>query len=623
MSVIAGIVRFDGAPVDTAAVDRMAARIGARAPDGVTIASADAAVFVAGRLASVAGSEAESMVAIDRAAGVWLIFDGRLDNRGELAAALKAAADESDAELALLAFVTWGPAAPAHFLGDFAFAAWEPAERRLTLARDTAGVRMLMYREGPGWIAFASAVDLLAVIPPVPAPNEGMLAEHLTAFIVHTRETVFRDIWRVPPAHRLVATARHHALQRYWQPEPDRVLADATDEEYEEHLRAVLTDAIAARLRANGPAGVMLSGGVDSSAVTAIAAGLQRANGVAATAIESFSISIGGAGDERAFFEAVTSQYGIAAHRLETALPRRGQFREEAARDLEVPAFPHAPTLDRLRALARDRGVRVLLTGMGGDDWLGASQWAMADLLTRGRWIALASRLREEAAADDFPGWTLALHAATWPWLPAPARRTVRRVLGRERNASWIEPAFASRVSLADRVARRPPPLRFPTFEQEDLWQEGTGGTLVHAIESAGRGVAHAGIDHWHPYFDRRVIEFGLALPADQRWRHGRAKDLLRRAMAPLLPATVVGRATNPSADHVLAQAIAAESTADEIGTWAVVRRGWAKAAELQRLYAEADALYRAGRREYARPAWIVWNALATSLWLDAAGDVK
>ena len=623
MSLIAGLVRFDGAPVDRSWIDRIAGRIGARAPDGVTITCLESACFIEGRLDVVAGSERRPILEVDQDDRVSFLFDGRLDNRADLAAALDADPRLTDVQLAARAFRKWGADAGLHLLGDLAFAIWEPAERRLTLIRDTAGVRMLMVREGPGWIAFASAIDVLAVIPPAPSINEGMLAEHLSAFIANTSETVFLGIHRVPPGHRLVVTDRAQNLRRYWQPDPGRSLAYRRDEEYEEHLRSLLREAVGARMRTSAAVGVMLSGGVDSSAVTALGADLCRTQSVPAAGLEAFSISVDGHTDERAYFEAVTKSHGVVSHRLGASLPCRGQFRDETARDLEVQVFPHAPTLDRLRVLARDRGVRALLTGNGGDDWLGPSSWAMADHLARGAFGALATRLREETRSEDFPGWRLTLHAIAWPWLPDVGRRLVRRASGRERPASWIEPAFAARVALQDRVARRRPALRFPTFEQDDIWYEGTSGTLVHAIESASRGVAHFGLDHWHPYFDRRVVEFGLALPANQRWRDGRAKDLLRRATAPWLPAAVVGRVTNPSADHALAQAIAAETTADDIRHWAIVRRGWARAAELQRLHGEADARYRAGRRDYAGPAWIVWNALATSLWLDAVENLK
>jgi asparagine synthase (glutamine-hydrolysing) len=610
MSIIAGIVRFDDAPIERAVIATIASRIGSRAPDGLESATSSQAAFVFGKTGT--GCEDAAQPIDHHDAGITMVFDGRLDNREELIAALGVRASIGDAQLALAAFMAWRHDAAARLLGDFAFAAWESRDRRLTLARDPSGIRPLCYRTGDSWIAFASAVDLLAVIPPAPSPNAGMVGEFLTAFIASTRETVFEGIKRVPPAHQLIASEQRRSLERFWLPDFSKEIRYRRDEDYEEHLRSLLEDSIACRLRGEGRVGVLLSGGVDSSAVTSLAA--KRA-----IDIETFSISVPGSSDEREFFDAVTSHLAVTAHRIEAALPTHHQFRAEIARDLEVQSFPHAPTLNRVRDAVRDRGIRVLLTGMGGDDWLGTSLWAMADLFSSGRWLAVTSRLRQESNAEDFPGWRLAIQSVVWPLLSVDARRAIRERFGFNRPASWIDRPFAARIRLDERLARAKPDAAFRSFEQQDIWQEGTSGTLVHAIESATRGVSWYGIDHRHPFFDRRIVEFGLALPPDQRWRGGAAKHLLRRAVAPHLPEQITRRLTNPSANHALAQAIAAESRIEDVAQWNAVRRGWVRRDELTRMYAEMQSLHARGDRAYGRPAWIVWNVLATSLWLDAA----
>ena len=624
MSVIAGIVRFDDAPIAPDVLERFAARIGSRGPDGTTVWRDGSAGFVYGRLDVTPESEHEPQPLVDAASGLAAVFDGRLDNRDDLLRALNLDPATGDAAVTLHAHRAWGDAAVERLRGDFAFAVWDAARRRLACGRDSSGVRTLLFREGPGWIAFASEIDLLAAcIDPMPPPNEGMAGEYLSGIVTSTRETLFQTISRLPAAHAHTASAGGSSVRCYWRPDPLAEIRYARDEEYEEHLAGLMRTVVASRLRTRRPVAVMLSGGLDSSAVTAVATDLCRGGSVACETVEALSISVPDERDERAFFELVTTRLGLPAHRLIATLPAPGQFREEIARDLEVQLFPHAPTVDPLRALVRDHGARVLLTGMGGDDWFGSSHGAYADLLRRGRLGALARRARDERRAADFGGWPAIARAAVWPLVPAPLQRLVKRALRKGRPPAWIEPSFAARISLMDRLAQHEAGIAFPTFEQRDIWHEGASGMIAYSFESTARSISRFGVEHWHPYKDRRIVEFGLALPADQRWRGGRHKDLLRRTMAASLPAAVIDRTDNPDADHVFVQAIDAETGPRRFDALETDRRGWTRGSELRAMDARMRRLYQSGISGYASPAWSLWGVLATNLWLEAANVVQ
>jgi len=621
VSLIAGIVRWDGAPLDPAVIRRMSERFGSRAPEGASTWCHGSAALIHGSLRVTPEQEVQPVV--DTRAALAGVFDGRLDNRAELMDALELDAETGDATLVLRAHQKWGEGAVERLLGDFAFCVWEHERRRLLCVRDHMGARPLLYREGRGWLAWASALDVLAAgIDPMPPPNEGMVGEYLAGIITDKRETLFRDIYRVPPAHVLSAADGAIQLRRYWTPDPTRTIRYKQDREYEDHLAELMGSVVRARLRTHQPVGVMLSGGVDSSSVTGIAATLLHQRSIPAAGVETFSISVPGPDDERPFFEQVVERWRLPAHHLTATLPRAGQFREEISQDLEVQTFPHAPTLDPMRALARDRGIRVMLTGMGGDDWLGSSRRAYADLLKRGRVVALARRLHEERGAEGFPGWEATAHAAVWPFVPAPVQRAVRRLLRRDPCPAWIDPAFAARISLPDRLAKHRVDIPFATHEQYDLWHEGASGMMVYSYETATRSSARFGVQHWHPYLDRRIVEFGLALPADQRWRAGRDKDLLRRAMASYLPPAVADRRTNPHADHVFVQAIDAEGGLDAFDASALARLGWVHLPALHRLNADLRERYRTGA-PYGFQGWVLWQALAMSLWMDAINVVE
>ena len=291
MSVIAGMVHLDGAPAGRDAVERIAARLGSRAPDGCSIMCTGSASVLYGRLDVTPGAERDTQPLADPRTALLIVFDGRIDNRSDVIDALEldAGAHTSDAALVLQAHIVWGEGATERLLGDFAYAIWDDSRRRLVCARDTSGIRPLFYRQGDGWIAWASAIDLLAAcIDPMPPANEGMAAEYLTGLVTDKRETLFSNIYRVPPAHQLIASGGATRTRRYWTPATGRDIRYVRDEDYAEHLTALLRTAVTSRLRTARPAGVMLSGGVDSSSVAGLATEVWRAGGAAAPTIEAF-----------------------------------------------------------------------------------------------------------------------------------------------------------------------------------------------------------------------------------------------------------------------------------------------------------------------------------------------
>ena len=225
MSAIAGLVHLDGRPCDPAAVQKLADALARRAPGGTSIWTEGSAGLVHGLIVTTPESATERQPVVDAGAGLAITFDGRLDNRAELSRLLDVRVVDAgaigDAELILRAYRVFGDAVVDHLLGDFAFAIWETPRRRLFCARDAMGIKPFCYRVDRHSIAWASDIGVLAAAAgPMPAPNEGMVGEYLAGVITDKRETLFRDIFRLPPAHLLTADARGIAVRAYWRPDP-------------------------------------------------------------------------------------------------------------------------------------------------------------------------------------------------------------------------------------------------------------------------------------------------------------------------------------------------------------------------------------------------------------------
>ena len=623
MSAIAGVFHLDGRPCEPSSLDALATLLRHRAQDGTTTWSDGPAGLVHGRFITTPESADEHQPVVDAGSRAAITFDGRLDNRTELLRQLGVdAVDHSgigDAELVLRLYRALGVECVARLLGDFAFSLWDGALNRLLCARDHLGLKPFCYRVAPDRFAWASEAGALARYDGrVPPPNEGMIAEHLAGMITSTRDTVFQDIFRLPPAHLLTADNNGIQLRCYWAPDLGKEIRYSDPDEYVDELRDLVRLAVAARLRVRGVAGISLSGGIDSAAVTGVAAELCRERAVPATSVEAFSLLIPGAADESAFWSQVVDRWGLGSASVPIAPLPSGQLAAEARFHLDLPNSPLAALTDRLRVCMRERGARVALTGSGADDWLGPSSGAYAHLLRRGRLGALAHRLRRDAADEWFMGWQAAGVATLWPLVPPPMQWAVRRVLRRGRPPAWVEPAFAARVGLRERVARRTVDVPRDCLERYDTWYESMSGWSVYLNEAIERSSGRAGVEMWHPFMDRRMVDFGLALPPEQRWRDGRAKHLLRRAMAPYLPTNVASRTTSPDATHLLFEGLEPEGGRALFQDMTVGRRGWVREAVLLARFDRAATLYRAGDRRYARMAVTLWGVAAIELWARA-----
>ena len=210
--------------------------------------------------------------------GCVITADVRLDNRADLIASLglrERAAATGDAEIILLSYLTWGERCVERFLGDFAFAIWDPRKQQCLCARDQFGMRPFYYDLGRRQdFAFASEARAIVALP---GRSYALNEERIADFLVNeleghdTSSTFFQDLLRLPPAHILIVDPNHVRLERYWHLAPQRELRLPSDEAYAEAYLDVFSQAVRRRLRTIGPVGSMLSGGLDLSSIVAIA----------------------------------------------------------------------------------------------------------------------------------------------------------------------------------------------------------------------------------------------------------------------------------------------------------------------------------------------------------------
>ena len=268
MSGLAGVFMRDGTPADPAIVASMAATTPHRHPDGQWGLSDGCFAAIRQRTVTTPEDQHECSPVVDYDARLSMFFDGRIDNRRELADALRIPSAQRctlpDAGLALEAWKAWGRKAPERLLGDFAFVVWDAGEQSLFCARDPMGVRPLFHFLSEHAFVFGSELRQVLEHPLVPKePDESTVAGLLQVSLRDPSRTLYRGVRRLPHAHALVVKPGTICQWRYWDVDGPRALAYRDDREYAEAFREVFDVAVEARLRSCGPVGAYLSGGLD------------------------------------------------------------------------------------------------------------------------------------------------------------------------------------------------------------------------------------------------------------------------------------------------------------------------------------------------------------------------
>ena len=495
--------------------------------------------------AASSGTGAKSLC-VDRAAGVWLVADARLDDRDALCDALGVVATErgtlADAELILRAWLRWGQDCPRHLFGDYAFALWDMRHRTLFCARDHIGARPFYYALPGEGIVFASVIEAVLAVPGIShALDEAEVASHLARGPIDDSRTFFAAVRKLPPGHALCVEwtprgSRRTRIVRWWCPEQTPVAVPASDDAYAEQLRHLYAQAVRDRLRGcdAGTVGAHLSGGLDSSSIAVYAARELKAQGQPPPLAFDWLPALEDAppkpehAREYALVDAVCVQEGLqVVHGALSAADVVNVLRRDGA----LPGVHVHVNEVIVQRHAAARGVRVLLSGWGGDECVssnGLGHWQ--HLLLSGRWRSLAAECRdqEEAAARFLVRVALPL---VHPRFPVTLMRLRDGLPVRRR---WlIDPAFARRAKLPAASAWRAIGVRRTAL---GLLQ---AGHLVDRIEGWAASGARRGIEYRYPLLDRRLLEFALGLPPEQ-FRRGRwGRWLFRHAHTRMLPAEV------------------------------------------------------------------------------------
>jgi asparagine synthase (glutamine-hydrolysing) len=466
--------------------------------------------------------------------GEVLMWDGRLDNGRELIREIGASLspNSSDIEIVAAAWSRWHQESLAKLIGDWALSLWNPRDRCLFLAADILATRHLCYAIDEDYVQWCSLPDPLVLLAERSLSlDEEYIAGWLASFPAPYL-TPFREIRRVPPASLVLIRPGSRTIRRYWDFDGSRRIRYAKDADYQEHFLELFRQSVRRRLRSNFPVLAELSGGMDSSSIVCIADQLTSASGSPRVDTVSYYNDGEPHWNERPWFTKVEAQRGRTGLHIDASAPTQLC----GADDAWFPCRPGAcstksPVFDYMMR----NGHRVLLSGIGGDEFLGGVPTPLPELenlLARGRLIALWRQLFAWALAQRRP-WIHLLRDAATGFLPYGFR--VRH----DQLGSWLDPSFAKRcrAALGGYTKRWRWFGALPSFQENADALDGIRRQLGCRDLTAGYPY-----ERRYPVLDRDLLEFLFAIPREQLVRPGERRSLMRRALKGIVPEDVLYR---------------------------------------------------------------------------------
>jgi asparagine synthase (glutamine-hydrolysing) len=611
-------------PADPRLLESMSSTLIHRGPDGGGL-HVDGSVGLAARRLAIIDLEHgdQPMLAADGA--VCVVQNGEILNHLELRAALESQGvrlrTHCDTEVLLHLYLRDGPEFVSRLRGMFAIALWDRRRRLLMLARDRFGIKPLYYELRQGHLAFASELKALLCQPDFRRQVDRQALNSFLAFnSIPAPLTIFEDTRKLRPGHLLTCTPDGVEVRRFARPgpAPERELRREPERDLASELRERLADSVQAHLLADVPVGVLLSGGVDSSGLTALAAQESPER------VSTFSIGF----RERSFDELelareVARRYGTDHHELVVS-PQVSELLPKLVQGFDEPFADSSALPTYLVSQLAAEHVKVVLSGEGGDELFGGYETYVADLLAArigpwaGRLSPLVDRLPSSNARVSLEYRAKRFtRAAALP--PLERHHGFKEIFSADHRDELLQPAWRDqsfdplapwRERFAE-TAEAPLLARLQDIDlgiylPDDLLVKTDRMSMAHSLEARV------------PYLDPVVADLALALPTPLKVRGLGKKRLLRAALEPLVPRRILSARKRgfsiPAAAWLRGELapMARELLAPE----RMLSQGYFNPGAVSRLLEE----HQARRQDHSRQ---LWGLMCFSLWAEQTGQAS
>ncbi len=592
MCGLCGEFRWDGTAADTAAVGRMRAPLAPRGPNGAGLWAQGPAALGHCRLSIIDLSEAGAQPMVDSDLGLTVAFNGCIYNYPELRKELSDKGyrffSTSDTEVILKAYHCWGTRFVDHFFGMFAIALVERDSGRLVLARDRLGIKPLYLSETPGRLRFASTLPAIVAAGDVDTSLDPVALHHYLSFhsVVPAPLTILSGVRKLPPATvRVVERDGRMTDEVYWSPphgrDPEKALWTADD--WQEAVLERLRVAVARRMVADVPVGVLLSGGIDSSLVVALLAGEGQSD------LTTFSIGFeaagGESGDEFYYSDLIANHFGTRHHQIRIPTSDVLPAVEQAIAAMSEPMVSHDCVAFFLLSREVSKTVKVVQSGQGADEIFAGYDW----------YPPLANVPRADAAGEYAKVFVDRSHESVDSLL----------------QPGWRAGYDPSRAFIAEHFARPGADTALDAALRLD--------SQIMLVDDPVKRVDNMtmawGLEARVPFLDHELVELAALCPSDLKLALG-GKGVLKEASRKVLPAEVIDREKGyfpvPAIRHLSGAML--DRVSDALCSQAAKDRGLYQSEPVRRLLADPNA----ERTTLGSNA--LWQVALLELWLQEQG---
>ena len=615
MSGLAGIIDFTGAPLDDKHLGSMLQDMSYRASDGSQRLSLGAAQFGFCSFLTTPEAPYQSQPLVNKKRDIMVMLDGRFDNRLDVLRELRLtpcfSTPMSDCTLLMHAYSKWGNNCSSYLDGDFAFAIWNDARQEFFAGRDHNGNRSLHYYWQDGRLTFATDINAIINRPWVKRKfNQNFLVQYLSIDWRSHTDTFWNGVERLPGAHSLLVTrGRKPITARYWEPTLDEKLPCTSTDDLKHYYRELIDKAVEQMTRSDHPIGFEVSGGLDSSALFCVADDLEKRDQFKAPDLLGYTLDFQGdpTADELTFVESVAKQTGRTIQRVPPTYQGIDWYRKTAMAMHDFPGYPNGIMSNGLREKAKSDGCRVIVTGVGGDEWAGLflSGAYYREAMRSGDIATIIKCLRyDQSVLGVKPALWLIARNGLAPLAPTSIKDWFRTP--RVRSApNWLSAEFQSLHQMLPDVetngTNHGPKIG---IQLKVLWD----AYNAIARESEERSAARLGVELRSPFFGKAFIQFAFSAEAWMLNRAGQDRWLHREALKEILPEQVYHRATK--ADFMTVFENQLQHLNDEFDFVKMANEnGWV---DKQALHAILSRLKQ--KKGNGQDGWIAWSVLCCAL---------
>ena len=557
MSVQFGICNWNQEPIGEDVLERARALLVPYASDGLSILRRECCALLYGHFETGFRPESGQPYRLDN--GDWVMWDGRLDNRRDIrAASASLKALPTNLEIVASAYERFGTGIFSELIGDWAISIFSEARQEVVLARDFIGARPLFYRADKRQLAWSTVLDPLVFLEcGMPALSPLYLSGWISSS-PDSHLTPYEGVWAVPPSFMVRIRIGETSVRKYWDFDPDLRIRHRYDREYEEQFNLIFREAVGRRIDSSKPVLAELSGGMDSSSIVCVADSLLESCVCQTPRLDTVTYFDAGEPnwDELPFARIVEQKRGRAGSHIDVgpdSFDRREKHRE---RFRMIPTSPYARSsaADSFSQLVSAGGYRVVLSGLGGDEFLGGVPTPIPELAD-----LLADLDARRFLAQSF-AWALAKRKpilTLWSsvlreFMPRGSRSSGQS-LG---QLSWLTPEFIAyhRHELSLRSQRTRPTGGSPSFQAN--WE---------AVENLRAQLSSTALEsdptfEWrHPFLDRELVSFCFSIPREQMVRPDERRSLMRRALSLTVPREILTRKRKAYVSRALVKVLGGE----------------------------------------------------------------